>query len=222
MHSSQLHGTWLLLGSWFLQVLSVRWMSPWSTGFPSAQSWNSGNSEGLTSVDWVKSGVAYGMLSYLWWLQVKCLWEDVFSGYRLHFSSSRNDLRWGRKKPVRAAMTVFVLMYYFTASVWGPGGTFSGTHSGVERTRALMTDSSGFESGSFKDPVTLVQLINFTGLSWWLRWLKKKKKICFQCVRHGFNPWVRKIPWKWLPTLVFLPGKSHGQRSLVGYSPWGF
>ena len=175
MHSSQLHGTWLLLGSWFLQVLSVRWMSPWSTGFPSAQSWNSGNSEGLTSVDWVKSGVAYGMLSYLWWLQVKCLWEDVFSGYRLHFSSSRNDLRWGRKKPVRAAMTVFVLMYYFTASVWGPGGTFSRTHSGVERTRALMTDSSGFESGSFKDPVTLVQLINFTGLPWWLRWLKKKK-----------------------------------------------
>ena len=35
--------------------------------------------------------------------------------------------------------------------------------------------------------------------------------------------WVRKIPWrrKWQPTPVFLPGKSHGQRSLVGYSPWG-
>ena len=34
--------------------------------------------------------------------------------------------------------------------------------------------------------------------------------------------WVRKIPWrrKWQPTPVFLPGKSHGQRSLVGYSPW--
>ena len=39
----------------------------------------------------------------------------------------------------------------------------------------------------------------------------------------GFNPWVRKIPWrrKWQPTPVFLPGKSHGWRSLVGYSPWG-
>ena len=38
-----------------------------------------------------------------------------------------------------------------------------------------------------------------------------------------FNPWVGKIPWrrKWQPTLVLLPGKSHGQRSLVGYSPWG-
>ena len=38
-----------------------------------------------------------------------------------------------------------------------------------------------------------------------------------------FNPWVGKIPWrrKWQPTPVFLPGEFHGQRSLVGYSPWG-
>ena len=38
-----------------------------------------------------------------------------------------------------------------------------------------------------------------------------------------FNLWARKIPWrmKWQPTPVFLPGESHGQRSLVGYSPWG-
>ena len=41
--------------------------------------------------------------------------------------------------------------------------------------------------------------------------------------RHGFDPWVGKIPWrrKWQPTPVFLAGKFHGQRSLVGYSPWG-
>ena len=41
--------------------------------------------------------------------------------------------------------------------------------------------------------------------------------------RPGFNPWVGKIPWrrKWQPTPVFLPGESHGQRSLVGYSPRG-
>jgi len=41
--------------------------------------------------------------------------------------------------------------------------------------------------------------------------------------RYEFNPWVRKIPWRreWLPTPVFLPGESHGQRSLAGYSPWG-
>ena len=54
------------------------------------------------------------------------------------------------------------------------------------------------------------------------RLLSGKESAC-QCRRHGFNPWVRKIPWrrKWQPTLVFLPGKSHGQRRLEGYSPWG-
>ena len=37
-----------------------------------------------------------------------------------------------------------------------------------------------------------------------------------RCKRHGFNCWVRKIPWRkaWQPTPVFLPGESHGQRSL--------
>ena len=39
--------------------------------------------------------------------------------------------------------------------------------------------------------------------------------------RCGFDSWPRKIPWrrKWLPTPVFLPGESHGQKSLEGYSP---
>ena len=51
-----------------------------------------------------------------------------------------------------------------------------------------------------------------------------KEPAC-QCRRHrshGFDPWVRKILWRraWQPTPVFLPGESHGQRSLVGYSPW--
>ena len=41
--------------------------------------------------------------------------------------------------------------------------------------------------------------------------------------RHRFNLWVGKIPWRraWQLTPVFLPRESHGQRSLVGYSPWG-
>ena len=49
------------------------------------------------------------------------------------------------------------------------------------------------------------------------------KSVCLQCRRPGFDPWVRKIPWrrKWQPTPVLLPGKSYGRRSLVGYSPWG-
>ena len=39
---------------------------------------------------------------------------------------------------------------------------------------------------------------------------------------HGFNSWVRKIPWsrKWQPTPVYLPIKFNGQRSMVGYSSW--
>ena len=57
------------------------------------------------------------------------------------------------------------------------------------------------------------------GLPWWL---SGKESAC-QCRRCGFNPWVGKIPWRrqWQPTPVFLPGKSHGWRSLVGYSPRG-
>ena len=41
--------------------------------------------------------------------------------------------------------------------------------------------------------------------------------------RHGFNPWVRKVPWRraWQPTPLFLPGESPGQRSLEGYGSWG-
>ena len=39
----------------------------------------------------------------------------------------------------------------------------------------------------------------------------------------GFTSWVGKIPWRrgWQPSPIFLPGESHGQRSLVGYRPWG-
>ena len=41
--------------------------------------------------------------------------------------------------------------------------------------------------------------------------------------KPGFDPWVGMIPWRreWQPTPVSLPGESHGQRSLAGYSPWG-
>ena len=59
-----------------------------------------------------------------------------------------------------------------------------------------------------------------SGLPQWL-----SGRIHLQCrrqKRHRFNLWVRKTPWRraWQPTPVFLPGESHKQRSLVGYSPW--
>ena len=51
---------------------------------------------------------------------------------------------------------------------------------------------------------------------------RQKKNLIMQCRKPGFNPWVGKTTWRmeWLPTPVFLPGKSHRQRKLAGDSPW--
>ena len=50
--------------------------------------------------------------------------------------------------------------------------------------------------------------LEFAGLPWWLSWLR----ICLQCRRPGFDPWIGKIPWRRerLATPVFLPGEVHG------------
>ena len=57
------------------------------------------------------------------------------------------------------------------------------------------------------------------------RWHSGKESSCQcrRCTKCRFDPWVRKISCRriWQPTPVFLPGKSHGQRSQVGYSPQG-
>ena len=55
---------------------------------------------------------------------------------------------------------------------------------------------------------------NLNVAQWYRIWLPSR--------RCKFDPWVGKIPWsrKWQPTPVFLPRKCHGQRILVGYSPW--
>ena len=51
--------------------------------------------------------------------------------------------------------------------------------------------------------------IYICGLPWWI---SHEKSAC-QCWRHGFDPWVKKIPWRRnrQPTPIFLPGKFHGQ-----------
>ena len=69
--------------------------------------------------------------------------------------------------------------------------------------------------------VSWLRVIWHSILCWLPRQLSGKESIC-QCRRfRRCGPWVRKIPWgrKWIPTPVFLPGKSHGERSLAGYSP---
>ena len=60
--------------------------------------------------------------------------------------------------------------------------------------------------------------LNSLGFPGRLRWWR----VCLQCGRPRFDPWIGKMLWrrKWQPTPVFLPGKSHGQRSLAGYSSW--
>ena len=56
-------------------------------------------------------------------------------------------------------------------------------------------------------------------------WHSGEEPAC-QSRRHkrcGFNPWMGKVAWRrpWLPAPVFMPGESHGQRSLGGCRPWG-
>ena len=69
------------------------------------------------------------------------------------------------------------------------------------------------------------------GGAWWATvhgvaqswtWLSDKESTC-QLMKRTLDPWVGKISWrrKWQLVPIFLPGKSHGQRSLAGYSPWG-
>ena len=52
--------------------------------------------------------------------------------------------------------------------------------------------------------------------------LVAQMRIYLPAMQIWVRPWAGKIPWRrqWLPTPVFLPGEFHGQRSLVGYSPW--
>ena len=63
-----------------------------------------------------------------------------------------------------------------------------------------------------------------TMLPWpqWASLVSQKVKNLLACRRPRFDPLVGKIHWRreWLPTPVFLPRESRGQRILVGYSPW--
>ena len=71
---------------------------------------------------------------------------------------------------------------------------------------------------------------NGMGTRWWEMRLKeesveaKHKRFLMNCkvLSTSISPWAGTIPWgrEWLPTPVFLPGESHGQRNLMGYSPW--
>ena len=66
-------------------------------------------------------------------------------------------------------------------------------------------------------------ILEWVAISSSRRTSQTRQRICLQCRRPGFDPWIGKIPWRkeWQPTPVFSPGEFNGQRSLVGYSLWG-
>ena len=90
-------------------------------------------------------------------------------------------------------------------------------------------------SGSGKNPFSGCQLLVMSSqggraegvfLGWFIRTSLGAQwwRICLQCRRPGFDLCLgQEDPWRreWQPTLVFLLGEFHGQRSLAGYSPWG-
>ena len=77
-------------------------------------------------------------------------------------------------------------------------------------------------SPSHRCPEMLTCLFIFSVQSFQVALVVKNPPANAGDLRHGFDSWVGKIPWRraWQPTPVFLPGESHGQRSLEGYSPW--
>ena len=98
------------------------------------------------------------------------------------------------------------------------------THEAVKSWRWAWREGSG--ECDFTCPILCIYWRQALYTQWIISsflpaWHSDKESAC-QCRRHrrsGFDPWVRKIPWRreWQPTPVFLPGEFHGQRSLVGY-----
>ena len=103
-----------------------------------------------------------------------------------------------------------------TSNNWtgGPEDTFP---------RLVLEDSPGqrnwWSGASVVSRVSFLICMVYLGPPCWLR----QERIFQKCRRHGFDSWVGKIPWRreQQPTLVFLLGEFHGQKSLVYCSPWG-
>ena len=97
----------------------------------------------------------------------------------------------------------------------------------LSSSRVFLSSESPFFCLLIRDPLLLSALLFFFLIGKYncfgLPWSLSSKESSCQCRSCGFDLWVRKIPCrrKRQPTPVFLPGESHGQRSLVGYSPWG-
>ena len=86
--------------------------------------------------------------------------------------------------------------------------------------REMVMDREAWRAAIHGVTKSQTRLSDWTGLNWteWNIW--EVYRICLECWRPGFHPWIRKIPCrrKWQPTPVFLPREFHVQRSLAGYS----
>ena len=102
---------------------------------------------------------------------------------------------------------------------------YSWRHEGRNTMRKKTGAPVGFVEASVLEPglkewLKVLESLFLDSLEWrqggppWWHGGKESTGQFRRCKRRGFNPWVRKIPWrrKWQPTPVFLPGKSHGQR----------
>ena len=134
-------------------------------------------------------------------IKLKCRFWFCRSGVGpviLHFETNRLSEDCTLSGKVLSHTLLLTSWECFYLGVWGTQGT-------RERTEVVMFQ--------------LRLKLSRVGASLLAQW----QRIRLQCRRRGFHPWVGKIPWRreWLPTPVFLPGESHRQKSLVGYSPWG-
>ena len=124
---------------------------------------------------------------------------------------------WGREE----SDTTERLHFHFSLSCIGEGNGNSLQNSCLENPR----DGGAWWAAVYgvAQSRTRLKRLSSSMVSSGFPWWPIGKESTCQCRRHKFKPWVRKILWrrKWQPTPVFLPGESHGQRSLVDCSPWG-
>ena len=92
-----------------------------------------------------------------------------------------------------------------------------------QRSKRPHPNSLIFRTNKYKTQQALYFKFIYRGIGRLASLMTQTLRICLWCRRPRFDPWVRKMPWRreWQPTQVLLPGELHGQRSLVGYSPWG-
>ena len=141
--------------------------------------------------------------------------DTFLAGERLPFawSGHSSETGQGSAQPVSDMQTNRPRATLSISGLCTPGGNIP-----------LPQSPQGQVPGIWDHPCTLEpEGINPTGqLQEVPRWLCRKESAC-SAGDGEFHPWIGKIPWRraWQPPPVLLPGESHGQRSLAGYSPWG-